>query len=67
MSSLLLVVIVSSSWPGSAAASDECTGGDRSFVLVMPSLGSSVCLPLDDYIQLKSDASKVTHPATENR
>ena len=52
---LLLVVTVSSSWLGSA--SDECTGGDRSSVLVVPSSGPSVCLPLDDYIQLQKDAS----------
>ncbi|XP_065829678.1 uncharacterized protein [Oscarella lobularis] len=52
---LLLVVTVSSSWLGSA--SDECTGGDRSSVLVVPSSGPTVCLPLDDYIQLQKDAS----------
>ena len=52
-SSFLLVVIVSSSWLGSA--SDECTGGNS--VLVVPSSGPTVCLPLDDYIQLQKDAS----------
>ena len=50
-SSFLLVVIVSSSWLGSASA--ECTGGN----LVVPSSGPTVCLPLDDYIQLQKDAS----------
>ena len=52
-SSFLLVVIVSSSWLGSA--SDECTGGNS--VLSVPSSGPTVCLPLDDYIRLQKDAS----------
>ena len=55
MSSLLLVVIVSSSWLGSATVSAECIGGNS--VLVVPSSGPPVCLPLDDYIQLQKDAS----------
>ena len=49
----LLVVIVSSFWPGSASV--ECTGGNS--VLSVPSSGPTVCLPLDDYIQLQKDAS----------
>ena len=54
-SSLLLVVVFSTFSLGSAA--DECTGGDRSSVLVVPSSGPTVCLPLDDYIQLQKDAA----------
>ena len=49
--SLLLVVIISCFRRGSAW--DECTGGDRSSVLVVPSSGPTVCLPYDDYIQLR--------------
>ena len=52
-SSFLLVVIVSSSSLGSASA--ECTGGNS--VLSVPSSGPTVCLPLDDYVQLQKDAS----------
>ena len=52
-SSFLLVVIVSSSWLGSASA--ECTGGNSG--LVVPASGPTVCLSLDDYIQLQKDAS----------
>ncbi|XP_065830906.1 uncharacterized protein [Oscarella lobularis] len=52
-SSFLLVVIVSSSWLGSASA--ECTGANS--VLSVPSSGPTVCLPYDDYIQLQKDAS----------
>ncbi|XP_065845630.1 uncharacterized protein [Oscarella lobularis] len=52
-SSFLIVVIVSSSWLGSASA--ECTGGNS--VLSVLSSGPTVCLPIDDYIQLQKDAS----------
>ncbi|XP_065829615.1 uncharacterized protein [Oscarella lobularis] len=52
-SSFLIVVIVSSSWLGSA--STECTGGNS--VLSVPPSEPSVCLPLDDYIRLQKDAS----------
>ena len=58
---LFLMVIVSSSWLDSA--SGEC---DRSSVLVIPSSGPTICLPIDDYIQLRQEAkaSAVTNVET---
>ena len=46
---LLLVVFVSRY----ILASDDCKGG----ALVVPSSGPSVCLPLDDYIELQKGAT----------
>ena len=48
------------------SASGECTGGDRSSVLVIPSSGPTICLPIDDYIQLRQEAkaSAVTNVET---
>ena len=52
---LFLMVIVSSSWLESA--SDECTCDDRSSDLATPSSGPTICLPFDDYLQLRQEAT----------
>ena len=56
MTFLLHFVIVSSFMLGSA--SNECPGGDRSSVVVVPSSGPTVCLPIDDYIQLQQQEAQ---------
>ena len=52
---LFLMVVVSSSWLESA--SDECTCDDRSSDLATPSSGPTICLPFDDYLQLRQEAT----------
>ena len=62
MTPLLLLVIVSSFLFGSA--SDECAGDNRSSVLVVPSSGPTVCLPIDVFIQLRQEAASVSDGKT---